>query len=415
MSLVGRLNMGSLIGGASWLAAAQAFSMACGLAATTVWARLMPPELFGEFRVLMGIIVFVAAFCLMGTGQASMMSAAGNVDGNFLSLLRLKLAANAIGSLALVAAAGYYAWAPASSPSIAFALLAAAFLFPIYNTSDIWTAWINGKGLFRELALSQALTAALAVGAVLVVAISNITQPWIVALIYLGAASLQTLAMLLSAFRRLSNDVTDPSIIAFGHHTSLAMTFSGLVALDVVILSHVYTPHDVAIYVVALQFPELLKRMFSVLGSMLAPRIYAARNFRSMWRDIRAYLLIITAGCIAVGVIGFFLLPPLTVWLFSERYAEAAEYGRWLWLTVACCGSTTLLGPALLATKKPFFVYTLNVGYSLWLAMLFVLFVGGGVAGLTLARIVAVLALSIFYVTGFVYCLRASASEVVRR
>lgn len=413
MSAAGRLTLGRILGAAGWLVAGQAFGSVCALATTVVWARLMPAETFGEFKVLMGIIGFVSAFCLLGAGQASIMSAAKYADGNFLLILRSKIMTNLIASLALAACAAYYAWSQSSSLNVALALLAAAFLFPIYNTTDVWMAWINGKGRIRELALSRAIVAALGAGAIFVAAIMGVGQLWIIVLVYLGALATQSAVRVMRVLARLSNDVVDPSIITFSHHSSFAMAFTSLLSLDVVILNHVYSPQDVAIYVVALQFPDLLKRMYSVLDAILAPRIYSARGFAAMWKDIRVYFLTITAGCIAVGAVGFYLLPPLTILLFSSRYAQAAEYGRWLWLAVACCGATTLLGSAVLATKKPFFVYAPNIGYPICLAALFLLLVGDGVAGLTWARVIAVVALAAFNVAGFIYCLRASQKSAI--
>lgn len=414
MSLIGRLKGSRLAGNAGWLAAAQVVGLLCALGTTVLWTRFLPIELFGEFRTLLGIVGFVSAFCLMGTGQAALMSASRNADGNFLPLLRSKIIANSLASLALCGAALYHFWTASGSASMGMGLLAAAALFPIYNTSDIWMPWINGKSRFVELALSRSLTSALGIAAIAVVAFTSVTHLWIVALVYFGLAAAQSVWGLVRTSRQRTNNTQDKSIPVFGLHSSIAMAFSGLLSLDVVILNHLYSAQDVAIYAVALQFPELLKRLFSVLDSTIAPKIYAASDFKAMWSEIRDSLLIITLGCIAVGVVGFLLLPPLTVFLFSERYAAAAEFGRWLWLAVACCGSTTLLAPALLATQKPFFVYAPYIGYPVFQAALFAALVSDGVGGLTIARIIGVVALALFYVAGFIYCLRAPGLKLLR-
>ncbi|MDO8877132.1 MAG: hypothetical protein Q8M24_08925 [Pseudolabrys sp.] len=374
----------------------------------------MSIELFGEFRTLTGIVGFVSAFALMGTGQAVLMSASKNADGNYSALLRSKLKANCWASLVLSGAALYHLWSPSGSAAIGLGLLAVAAIFPIYNTSDFWMAWLNGKSRFLELALGRSLISALGIAAVAAVALTSVTQLWVVCLVYFGFAAAQSGWALLRTSRQRANDTKDVSIPAFGVHSSIAMAFSGLLSLDVVVLNHLFSAQDVAIYAVALQFPELLKRLFSVMDSIISPKIYAAVDFKSIWPEIKGAFLTVTVGCVAIGIVGFFLLPPLTVLLFSERYADAAEFGRWLWLAVACCGSTTLLAPALLSTQKPFFVYAPYIGYPLFQAVLFASLVSNGIGGLTLARIVGVLVLSAFYVGGFVYCLRGSGVKVVR-
>jgi hypothetical protein len=125
-----------------------------------------------------------------------------------------------------------------------------------------------------------------------------------------------------------------------------------------------------------------------------------------IWREIRVpFLFVISAG-VAMGVVGFFILEPVTVLLFSERYGSAAEFGRWLWFTMACLGGVPLLLPALLATKKRVFIYVPYSVYPILLASLYALFVGQGIQGLITAKIIAFSALCAFYVGGFLYCLK---------
>jgi O-antigen/teichoic acid export membrane protein len=406
MSLLSRLNLRSVLGGAGWLAFAQAFTMACGLAATAVWARFMPVEVFGEFRVLIAFTSLAAAFCLVGTGQAAMMSAAKNIDGNLRPLLRSRILANVAASLGLLAAASYYALAPAGSWPIAAGLVAAAVLFPIYNVSDIWVSWVNGKSRFRELAIERSVAGAAGVIAIVIATLSGVTQLWIVAVLYLGLAALVNLGVLKRIFARQSNDETDDSIVKYGHHSSVAMGLSGLLAVDVIILNHVYTPQAVAIYVIALQFPNQLKAGFSVFGQALAPAIYGTDNTRAAWQAMRHRFWLLTLVAVFVGIVGYLLLPVIVTLLFGERYGEAAEYGRWLWLTTAVFGSTSYLGQALLVTKHPAYLYIPNIGYPLVLLTLYIVLVPYGVSGLILARIVAVIAMAAYFVIGFLYSLQ---------
>lgn len=406
MSLLGRLNLRSLFAGAGWLAFAQVFTMACGLAATAVWARFMPVNVFGEFRVLIAFTSLVAAFCLVGTGQAAMMSAAKNIDGNFKPLLRSRILANAAAGLGLLAAAVYYALAPSGSWPIAAGLVAAAILFPIYNITDVWVSWVNGKSWFRELAIERSLVGAAGVVAIVIAALCGVTQLWMIAIFSLGLAALVNLGVVRRIFARQSNDAADQTIVTYGHHSSVAMGLSGLLAVDVIILNHVYAPQAVAIYVIALQFPNQLKAAFSVFGQSLAPAIYGTDSTRAAWQAMRHRFWLLTLGATAVGIVGYFLLPFLVTLLFSDRYSEAAEYGRWLWLTTAVFGSTSYLGQALLVTKHPAYLYIPNIGYPLVLLTLYVVLVPYGISGLIVARIVAVIAMAAYFVIGFLYSLQ---------
>lgn len=405
--MIGVLNrLRRLFAGAGWLAVAQLFTMVCGLAATAVWARFMSVEVFGEFRVLIAFTSLVAAFCLVGTGQAAMMSAAKNIDGNFKPLLRSRILANAAAGLVLLAAAAYYALSPTGSSSIAAGLVAAAVLFPIYNVTDVWVSWVNGKSWFRELAIERSLIATAGVVAIGIAALVGVGQLWIIAILSLGLTGIVNLGVVLRIFARQLNDAVDKSIVTYGHHSSVAMGLSGLLAVDVIILNHVYAPSAVAIYVVALQFPNQLKTAFSVFGQSLAPAIYETDSTLAAWNAMRPRFWLLTLGATAVGIIGYFLLPFFVTLLFSDRYSEAAEYGRWLWLTTAVLGSTSYLGQALLVTKHPAYLYIPNVGYPVILLTLYVLLVPYGISGLIVARIVAVVGMAAYFVAAFVYSLQ---------
>jgi O-antigen/teichoic acid export membrane protein len=179
-----------------------------------------------------------------------------------------------------------------------------------------------------------------------------------------------------------------------------------------IILNHVYTPRDVAIYAIALQFPTQLKVAFSVFGQALAPKIYEAETIEVAWHAIRRQFWELTIVASVTGVIGFLLLPPLMTLLFTDRYSEAAEYGRWLWLTTALFGSTTYLGSALLTTKQPAYLYIPNIGYPLVLIALYVLLIPYGVSGLIIARMVAIVAMASYFVGGFLFCLSRTRPRV---
>jgi len=398
----------ALLRGVGMLGAAQVVTSLLGIATTVMWARFMPVELFGEFRVVLSIATFVAAFCLLGTGQAATMSAAQGKDGNFWPLLRAKLWANLLGAGGLLGAASYYAWHPDGSAALSLGLLVAALCFPLYNASELWMAWINGAGRLGGLALGRIVNSALGLLAVVLAAVLRLDLLWQVLALVLVAQAVQNMAMLWSVWRRRRNSDEDQSIRAYGQHATIAMAFGSLLSLDMVLLNHVHDARAVAIYVLALQLPEQLKALYGVFGQALAPRIQAAATPAAAWLAMRRSFWAIAGGMALLGVIGYFLLPPVMLLLFSERYAEAASHARWLWLTLAFTGATSYLGSALLLTKKPIFVYMPYVGFALVTLALYALLVPLGVQGMILARIGAIAALAVFYVVGFMLYVSAA-------
>lgn len=389
------------------LAIVHIVTLVCGIAATVVWARLMPQETFGQFKVILSILGVVSAFCLLGTSQAAIMSASKGADGNLVRLLRGKLLANVGGGLAILGAAAYYAWGREESSPIAIGLLVAAFLFPLYNTSDIWMSWLNGKSKFRVLASGRIVTALLTLASITVMGIFGVVDIWIVILLYVLILAIQNFTMLRLALGFRNGNAKNDNILRFGRHATLAMSFGSLLALDMVILEHYHSASDVAIYAVVLLFPDQIKALFSIFNQAFSPKMYGQASLSELWRGFRHQFLVLTACFVAIGVAGFLLLPIITPLLFSDKYAQAAEYGKWLWLAIAAFGSLTFLGTALTTTQKPLFIYAPYVGYPILLGGLYIAWAEDGIAGMVAARVIASVLLALFYFFSFFFYLKS--------
>lgn len=366
----------------------------------------MPAEIFGQFKVVMAVIGVVSGFCLLGTGQAAVMSASKKIDGNLVLLLRTKLLANIGGGVVILGAAAYYAWVRDESGPVALGLLVAAMLFPLYNTSDIWIHWLMGKSEFRILATGRSMTSLLTLSTVLTVALIGGVDLWIVMLVFISTLSVQNALMLRKALKHRSGKEVDAASINYGRRTSMALSISSLLALDVVILDHYHKPSDVAIYVVAMLFPDQIKAIFSIVTQTISPRMFRETNLPELWSSFRREFFALTLGFSLIGVVGFFLLPVVTTLLFSEQYAAAAEYGKWLWLTFGIVGSTGFLGIALTGRHSLIPIYASSVIYPICLFGLYFYWIEEGIKGMIAARALAACGLAAIYLSAFAWYLR---------
>ena len=390
------------------LALAQAATMITGLLTNVIWARYMPQETYGGFKVVFNIVNIVGSFCLLGIGQAALMSAAQRVDGNLQGLIRSKLLANVGGSALILIASAYYAFGKQSSPSIAQALVVAAILFPVYNISDIWMAWLNGRSSFAKLTRGRVLASAILMLVLASASFVGVIKLWVVLLVYFVLSGIQNALMLIQIYSARENDRSDPNILSFGRHSSIAMMFGGLIGLDVVILNHRFSAKEVAIYAVAQVFPDLMKSLFSVFNQLFSATINSGQSIPDFWQSFRYKFLFTTLLFSVVGLSGFWLIPMATEFLFTDIYARAGGASCWLLMVTAIFGSTTFLGSALIATKRLVFVYVSYVGYPLVVLILYLAFCNFGLEGMIGARILATVLLSIFYSSGFYWALRSS-------
>jgi len=397
----------------SLLGFAHALTLLLGLSTTIVWTRWMPIEIYGQFKVVMGVISFAGAFCLLGIGQAALMSASSQADGNLLGLIRKKFQGNLVGVSLLLIGAGYYYWMRQDTVSLAVGLVAAAFLFPFYNTGDVWAGWLNGKGQFIRLAIGRLLASTLAFFAVLIVILFYVRTVWLAIAILLVMLSLQNVFMLGRALRLRANEHSDKEIIRFGWHAHFAFGFTSILALDVLFLEYVHSVEEVALYAVALVLPGLLKTIFGIIGQVVAPKIYATDSPRELWAIFKSKFYWLTFVFVILGVAGFLAIPIVTPLLFTERYVASADYAKWLWLTISCVGSFTYLGSALLATRREIYLYIPNVGHPVVLMILYFSLVDFGASGMVFAKCISTLLLAGYYGAAFcVYLIRGTKASV---
>lgn len=385
----------------SVLGFSHVLTMLLGLASTVAWTRWMPVEMFGQFKVVMGVVSFAGAFCLLGVGQVALMSASGHADGNLVPLLRSKLLANLFGATFILCGAAYYFWMREDSNALAAGLSVAAALFPLYNSNDVWAGWLNGKGEFASLAVGRLLTSGLALCAVLLMVMFNVGSLWLAIAIMLTLLSAQNLLMLGKALRLRANKDSDITLMRFGRHATVAMTFGSLLALDVVFLENFHDAEHVALYAVALALPGLLKPVFGIMGQVISPKIYAANSINELWPSFKNKFYLLTLGFIIVGVIGLFLIPVLLPILFSEKYAAVGNQAGWLWLVISSTGSFSYLGLALLATRRPAYAYIPNVGAPVITIFLWIIFVDYGAVGMVFARCMQAIILAAYYWIAF--------------
>ncbi len=385
----------------SLLGFGHVLTLLLGLGSTIVWTRWMPIEMYGQFKVVIGVISFAGAFCSLGIGQIALMSASKGADGNLGPLIRKKFLANWFGSSVIMCVAAYYFFLREDSIELAYGLALAALIFPLYNIADLWPGWFNGKSRFLWLASGRSLNGGLLFFAVVVLALFDVSSIWLVISMIMLSISLLNIWLLNKALTLRQNSDYDSSLLKFGRHASIALMFSSILALDVVFLENFHTLEVVAVYSVSLVLPGLLKAVFGIVGQVAAPKIYSTDSPVELWKYFKKKFIWLTLGFTLLGTLGFLTIPFIVPLLFSEEYMVAGIYAKWLWLVICCSGSFSYLGLALLATKRPKYTYIPNVGAPAVTVLLWIALIEYGAAGMICARCVQAILLSMYYVIAF--------------
>ena len=213
-------------------------TMVLGLLTNVIWTRFFEEEVFGSFKLFISTVNFIAAFSFMGISSAIMISCSENCHGNFAILLKRKIYINILLALIGLFAASVYL---EKLPLVGFEkkLLVIIFvLFPLFNLTDIWTSWLNGKSSFFALAKNRIIRSALStciIGSFALVHSDDIF--WIIGT-YLVVLGIQNLIHIRSLMEERTNSKVNQNTISYGNHTSAALIFSSLMSIEVFLLAH---------------------------------------------------------------------------------------------------------------------------------------------------------------------------------
>ena len=384
------------------LGASQVISIFVGLISGVLITRNVSTEIYGQYQVVLSLIAVISSFCLNGMGQSITISAARRYDGNLLRIMKLKFGAYFLGSVALIVSGILYYQ---SQPSLAYGIFAVALLFPFYKLQGIWPVWLKGRGKLNCLALFSIAISLLSLTVLVILVFSNNISLHFLLARYIGVPLLFSIGILIYILRNRTNTLEDDDTIKYGLHVSAAYFLGGLVSSDKIIINNYLSASDVAIYAVALTFPLQIKTWYTIFNQMITPNIYKANSVAEAWKYLKNKLAIIILFFLLLGLTGFIVLPILIPLLFSDRYAAAVPYGRWLWLSWALLIPASYLGNVLGAQKKVGFVYGVSIGHPILQFVLYMVLIVYGLPGMVLARIITRLTLAVVQVGAFFYCL----------
>lgn len=383
----------------SWRFGVLALSMATSI----MWARCVSKETYGSYQLILSVMTIVGGFCLRGLSEAVTISAAKRYDGNAKVILGLQLACAMVGAMVVAGMGWHYAGA---TPSLLVPFLAAAFFFPFEQLKIFYSSWLNGRGHVERLFVLNFVELAgwaLLFAALILVGQHSLT--WLLSTRFTVSA-LITVVVLYLIFTHLKNTVRDGKTVTYGIHASAAAMLGGLIAADKVLIGANLSVADVAVWSVALIFPEQIKMIYGVINQMLVPDMYKAAGIREGWAYLKPRAWKVCLFFAGIGVAGFILFPFVIPLLFSEKYVEAVPYAKWLWLSLALAAPSTYLSNLIVAQQKKGYVYLMNVAVPCSAFALYLLFMHKGLAGFVIARVAYNWLTCAFFVGSFIYFLK---------
>ena len=386
----------------SLLSLSQIITIFIGFLTTVIWTRYATIVQYAQYQLIISYISIAGAFAFTGLGTSLELSASNDIDGNLLKITRQKIKLSFISSTILIAFA-YYHYFIRNTYDIAICILMTSVLFPFYIVSGFWQSWANGKREFKKLSLFSIFNGLVVFIGVFV--ILNLFEDF--KLIFFLIFSLHiaiNLAILFHYFRKRENRFIDNEIIRYGYKLSGAYLVNSLLSFDKFLIDRYLSIEIVAVYSIAMIFPDMIKMIFSIINKLLIPKFAKKNSIMDVWLWFRTYYYGLIVLFIILGLTGFLSISYLVNIFFGDKYAESVIYSKWLWLIISLAVPPSFLSNILLYHKKTKFIYLKeNINVFIKFGGYLLLIPKYGLWGIVYTYCASMVFSSLFMVLSFIY------------
>ncbi|MAZ30040.1 hypothetical protein CL655_02025 [bacterium] len=305
-----------ILRGGGWLFVAQGTVFLLSLALVWVFANVLDPEAYGQYRFMTAVLGILAISSLPGMSTAIVRAVARGTSGIIPAAIKTRVRWSLLGSTAAVVGAGYYAWQENLELASLFLLLAVAL--PFYQSFAVAMHYHNGRTDYRQYTLVAIIRRGVVV-ATTILAIVISRDVFIILLTFLAATALSHYLLYRYSIARFPlSEKTDTETIPYGKQLSLAgvITATGN-QLDKVLLWYLATPAAVAVYAITVSLPREVASALGNIGILALPKM-ANRSIAVL----RANLLRKIGWYFALTIptaVGFALImPTVFAWFFPQ-------------------------------------------------------------------------------------------------
>lgn len=297
------LDLPYFLGGGFWLTAATIASAIGGIFLSALFARIWPPDVYGQFSFLMSALGFVSLTALPGMGQTVLQASAENRDGVWRVAMKLVFKWSLFGTAILIAGSAYFFFR--QNQNLAMAVIVSAVVFPISTTGTLYTSFLSGKKKFKKVAIfstisqfTSIMATALALWLAPTLVVITLVSTWSTAII--------TLILTYLAQAEVKNKKVDKKILNFGKHLSLSqILISGSEYLDRFLVPAFLGFTNNAIYAFAILIPMNINSFLKIFLTLGQPKVAQIDKNKMFGVMIKKSLLL---GLLILGIIILYII-----------------------------------------------------------------------------------------------------------
>jgi len=359
------------------------------------FANLLPADTYGTYSYVMAAISIVVLTSLPGTESSLLRSVAQGFGGSLFTAQRVRLKWSSIGVLLLLVVSGYYFYQGNMVLSNSFFI--GGLLFPTFVSFNQYGSYLNGKKLFRELALNSVIIKFL-FAATLGLALLFSDNVTLLVALNMGVIAITGIFFTRQIISKHRKDLSTPpaeDFLSYGKHlTVMNILETTGNYLDKILLWHFLGPVQVAIWSFAYTPIQIAQGLVKkTLGPLALPKFsqndVTQTKLRLPAKVAKLFIILVPI------TLGYVLIAPYLFEFAFSQYTDSVIYSQALTILLLLIPFNFFSG-FLLARARKRDLYIIKVSFGITLIISLLVFIPlWGLWGAVVAHVTAMTVRSI--------------------
>lgn len=378
------LDLAYFVGGGFWLGLSMVLTTLGGILLSSLFARVWPKDVYGQFSFLMSALGFVSLIALPGMYQAVLQAAAENKDGVYKRAIKKVAIWSTAGALTLICGSAYFYLR--SNQSLSLAFLVSAIAFPLSSGFNLYNPFLAGKQKFKKVAIYSTIAQFASIGAT-ALALWQFPNLVFVALFSSWSTAIINIILTILSFGEIGNNNQDESIMHLGLHLSFSQIFTiGADYLDRFMVPLLLGFTNNAIYAFAIIIPMQIHGFLKIFTTLGQPKVaeISQKNLKGGLIKKSLQLEVITAAI----VFAYILAAPSIFKILYPSYQGQAVFLSQIFSLSLLYFPGNILTLSFVKERMTKAIYQMNIAYAfITIASLLILVPTLGLIGAVLAKV----------------------------
>lgn len=366
-----KTDMVYLTKGGGWIGINKVISSICALIISIASANLLSGETYGTYKYILSIFSIISITNLPGIETALVNYVSKGYEGDLINSLKTKIKWGFVGSVISLSLGLYYLLN--NNQILGISLLITTFFIPIYDSFQIYNAFLGGKKLFNISSIFNIISNIILTFFLIICFWSTQNVIIIIFCYLISNWILRVIFFVITIKNYQTNKNKNQGIITYGKHLTV-MNVIGAISeqFDKLALWHFLGPTSLAIYYFSIAPINQINALLKTIHPLSQPKL-ALQNKDVIKKTLPSKMLIFYVVVIII-FLSYAFIAPFAFKILFPKYTESIKYSI-LFATTLLFFPQKLMSIALTSheKKKPLYIIgTINPILNILLLIIFI-------------------------------------------